>query len=328
MLKKFDIISIGGATQDIIYYTKDAEIINNKKNILKQKLIAFEYGAKITSDDIYLTFGGGGMNTAINFSALGLKTGTILNLGLDWIGELIIKELKSKKIITNYINLDQNHYSGFSFILSYKNYNDRTIFGHRGANKFLKLSKNQLSKIKTKWIYISSLSGNNVLIKKNLQNIFSSFRKTKIAWNPGQSQLNYGYKFFKKYLPITECFNLNKDEAIELVLSAGIKTTNMEKLLKTIYSWGTKMVLITDGHKGAYVYNGFKIYYKNALGHKGINTTGAGDAFGSSFISGLIIYKKIIKKSLKLATCQAGAVIKEIGAQKGLLNKNQITKLI
>lgn len=325
MFKKFDIISIGGATQDIIYYTKDAEIINNKKNILKQKLIAFEYGAKIISDDVYLTFGGGGMNTAINFSTLGLKAGTILNLGLDWIGELIIKELKNKKIITNYINLDQNHYSGFSFILSCQDYNDRTIFGHRGANKFLQISLKELKQIKTKWLYLSSLSGKDSLVKKNISNIFQAKnKKTKLAWNPGNAQLKYGAKFFQKFLPQVECFNLNKDEAIELVLSAGIKTTNMEKLLKTIHGWGAKMVLITEGHKGAYVYDGDKIYYKNALGHKGINTTGAGDAFGSSFISGLIIYKKNIKKSLKLATCQAGAVIKEMGAQKGLLNINKI----
>jgi len=328
MFKKFDVITIGGATQDIMYYTNDAEIIKNKKNILKQKLIAFEYGAKIISNDVHITFGGGGMNTAISFATLNLKTAAFLNLGRDWIGELIIKKLKNKKVDLKYITQDKNAYSGFSFIINHGNYNEHAILGHRGANTQLKINKNQISKLNTKWIYIASLSGKDKLIKINLKNIFENkSKKNKIAWNPGSAQLKYGYKFFQKYLPQIEVFNLNKDEAIELVSSTGLKTTNIDKLLEIIHSWGSKILIITDGHRGAYVYNKGKKYFQKALSKtKGINTTGAGDAFGSSFVAGLIMYKNNIEKSLRLATYQSNAVIKKIGAQNGLLNKSQIKK--
>jgi ribokinase len=327
MFKKFDVITIGGATQDIMYYTDDAEIIKNKKNILKQKLIAFEYGAKIISNDVHITFGGGGMNTAMSFASLNLKTATFLNLGYDWIGELILKEIKNRKINIKYITQNKNTYSGFSFIINHGDQNEHAILGHRGANTELKLSKNQISKLSTKWIYIASLSGKDNLVKQNIKNIFENKKKIKIAWNPGGAQLKYGYKFFQKYLSQVEIFNLNKDEAIELVLSTGLKTTNIDKLLKTIYSWGAKMVIITDGHKGAHIYNSEKKYFRKALPNtKGMNTTGAGDAFGSSFVAGLIMYKNNIEKSLKLATYRSNAVIKKIGAQIGLTNKNQIKK--
>jgi ribokinase len=332
MLKKFDVITIGGATQDIMYYTDDAEIIKNKKNILKQKLIAFEYGAKIISDDVHITFGGGGMNTAVSFASLNLRTATFLNLGFDWIGELILKEIKTKKIDTRYITQNKNDYSGFSFIINHGDYNEHAIFGHRGANTQLKISRNAISKLNTKWIYITSLSGKDQLVKTNLKNIFENKKKIKIAWNPGGAQLKYGYKFFQKYLPQVEIFNLNKDEAIELVLSTGLKTNNINKLLKTIHSWGPKILVITDGHKGAYIYENGKKYFKKALPNtKDMNTTGAGDAFGSSFVAGLIMYanrakldKYDIEKSLKLATYRSNAVIKKIGAQKGLLTLNQL----
>lgn len=339
MLKKFDVITIGGATQDIMYYTDDAEIINNKKNILKQKLIAFEYGAKIISDNVHLTFGGGGMNTAISFSLLNLKTASFLKLGQDWIGEQILKEIKNKKIALNYISQDKNNYSGFSFIINRGDYNEHAILGHRGANTQLKISSHVISKLNTKWLYIASLSGKDTLVKSNIKNIFENKKSLpavagrgqgiKIAWNPGGAQLKYGYKFFKKYLSQVEMFNLNKDEAIELVLSSGLKTTNIDKLLKTIYSWGPQIVVITDGAKGAYVYKNEKKYFRKALPNtKDMNTTGAGDAFGSSFVAGLIIYKYDIEKSLKLATYRSNAVIKKIGAQVGLLNKNQIKKIM
>jgi sugar/nucleoside kinase (ribokinase family) len=328
MLKKFDVITIGGATQDIMYYTDEAEIIKNKANILKQKLMAFEYGAKIISNDVHITFGGGGMNTAISFANLSLKTATFLNLGRDWIGELILKEIKAKKVKTKYITQNKNTYSGFSFIINHGDQNEHVILGHRGANTELKLNKNQIAKLSTKWIYIASLSGKNNLIKENIKNIFKNKKRIKIAWNPGSTQLKYGYKFFQKYLPQVEVFNLNKDEAIELVLSTGFKTTNINKLLETIYSWGPRIVVITDGHRGAHIYNGEKKYFRKALPNtKNMNTTGAGDAFGSSFVAGLIMYKYDIEKSLKLATYQSNAVIKKIGAQVGLLNKNQIKKL-
>ncbi len=329
MPKYFDVITIGGATQDIIYYTNDAEIIKNKSNILKQKLIAFELGAKIISNDVHLTFGGGGMNTAISFANLNLKTACFLSLGLDWIGNLIIKELKKSKISLKYIKQNNNVYSGFSFIIHHNNYNEHTIFGHRGANTKLQINKKTITNLKTKWIYITSLSGKEALIKTNLKNIFNNKKNIKIAWNPGAAQLKYGHKFFKKYLPQVEVIILNKDEAIELVLSSGLKTTNTKQLLKKIYSWGPKMVLITDGYRGAYIYTPEKEYFQKAVIYKRkINTTGAGDAFASSFIAGLIIYnnsnKYNIKKSLKLAMYRTNAVIKTIGAQNGLLKVNQI----
>ncbi|MCD4705406.1 carbohydrate kinase family protein [bacterium] len=333
MLKKFDVITIGGATQDIMYYTDDAEIIKNKTNITKQKLIAFEFGAKIISKNVHLTFGGGGMNTAINFSKLGLKTATFLNLGQDWIGDLISKELNKYKISNKYISRS-NEYNGFSFIINHNQTNEHAIFGHRGANDKLKTDSQKISNLNTKWIYIASLSGNDHLVKQNIKNIFQK-KNTKIAWNPGNSQLKFGFKFFKKYLPRTTLFNINKDEAIELVLSSGMKTTNLNKLIKTIYSWGPKIVAITDGNKGAYIFDGQEIYFQKATNNKALNTTGAGDAFGSSLVAGLIIYnnraeldKNNLEKALRLAIIQSGAVVKKIGAQIGLLNKKELKKYI
>ncbi|MDD3284986.1 MAG: carbohydrate kinase family protein [Patescibacteria group bacterium] len=329
-MKKYDIITIGGATQDIMYYTSDAEIINNKKNILKQKLIAFEYGAKILSNDITITFGGGGMNTAINCSILGLKTSTFLNLGTDWIGELILKELKNKKVDTKYITQDKKYYSGFSFIINYKHDNEHTIFGHRGSNNELIISKEKLAKINAKWFYIASLSGKENIIKQNIDNIFkkATAKNIKIAWNPGEKQIKYGNKFFKKYLKNINFFNINKDEAIELVSSSGIKTNNIENIIRIIHSWGAEIVSITDGINGAYIFDGKKLYYKKATIQKCMNTTGAGDAYGSSFVSGMILYKNDLEKSLKLAIQQSGNVVSKIGAQRGLMKRNEIEKLL
>lgn len=326
MKKQFDIITIGGATQDIMYYTKSGVIIKNKKNILAPELLAFEYGGKINSDDVHMTFGGGAMNTAVSFANLGLKTSILTNLGDDWFSDAIIKELKNKKINLDHITKSKKIHAGFSFIINFGNYNEHILFTHRGANSLLNISKKKLENINSKWFYIASLGGKQNLVTKNLNTIFEVAKKKniKIAWNPGVPQLNLGYKFFKKYFKNIEILALNKSEAIDLVKTHSIKTDNMEKLLKTIHSWGVKMCVITFGHLGAYVYDGKCIYFERATKHRSVNTTGAGDAFNSSLLAGLMIYNNNIKKALKLAMLRSGSVVSNIGAQTGLLTKNQI----
>ena len=62
--KKFDLVTVGGATVDISFYSKEGELISTG-NIIKQKLLAFEYGAKIVADRVFTTFGGGCSNAAV-----------------------------------------------------------------------------------------------------------------------------------------------------------------------------------------------------------------------------------------------------------------------
>jgi len=57
------------------------------------------------------------------------------------------------------------------------------------------------------------------------------------------------------------------------------------------------------------------------LDRKVVNATGAGDAFGSGFISGLILYKGNIKKSLQLGMLNSNSVVTSMGAKHGLLKK-------
>ena len=130
---KNTITTIGGATKDIMYYTKEAVLIDNKKDILRKELIGFEYGAKVYSKKVYITFGGGGANTAVSLANLGIKTQTILSLGNDDISNEIIKHLKSKKVNINNI-VKNNTQTAFSFIVNAGKYNEHVIFAYRGAN--------------------------------------------------------------------------------------------------------------------------------------------------------------------------------------------------
>ena len=180
----------------------------------------------------------------------------------------------------------------------------------------------------SEWIYLTSLSGK---WEKNLEKIFS-VKNEKIAWNPGHRQILTGVKGIGKYFKKTTCLIVNKDEAIELVMSdkkyknkSRAFLNNAKNLLLVLSSYGPKIVLITAGRQGSYVRSEGKIYHQPIVKEKRrADTTGVGDAFGSAFIAGLELYKQNIKKALLLASRNAAAVVSVPGAQNGLLSKKDV----
>ncbi|MCH7759762.1 hypothetical protein IID20_05415, partial [Patescibacteria group bacterium] len=95
---KYDIVAIGGAMRDIIFYTDDGLILDNPKDPLCEKLIAFELGAKIYIKGVYFDSGGGANNAAAGFAKLGLKTAVILRVGQDREGDALIKALRDNTL--------------------------------------------------------------------------------------------------------------------------------------------------------------------------------------------------------------------------------------
>lgn len=325
MLKN-KITTIGGATRDIMFYTNDMVLVDNKKDLLRKKLIGFEYGAKVYSRDVSFTFGGGGMNTAVSLASLGLKTQTILSVGTDMVGHEILAELRNKKISTKLVQIKKDTISGTSFVINVGKFNEHVIFAYRGANNKIDLSRSVVSKINTPWIYLSSLSGK---FKPGLENLFGhcAKKKIKIAWNPGSNQLKMGLRGLAKYMRYTAVFDVNRDEALELAVSVkGNKIAdNIKGLLRFLHGYGQEITVITDGHRGAYVYDGQKYYHQAGKKKIGVNTTGAGDAFGSAFVAGLIKYNNV-DRALKLGILNSNSVIMKVGAQVGFLKARDLTK--
>ena len=331
-LKSFDVVTIGSTTRDITFCTDELKVIDNPKDLLRQKLAAFEYGAKISVKTIDMNLGGGAANTAISLARLGLKTGVISKVGQDDIGKSILNNLHDEHVGINLMQIDLKEPTAFSFIVACEKTHERTIFTYRGASTKLRLAYADLKNIKTKWFYISALSGKHWL--NNLSVVFKKARlnSTKVAWNPGSPQLASGAIKLQKFIQKTEVLILNKDEALELVLSdKGYKhkkrtyLNNIKNLLPLIHTYGAKITVITDGKKGAWSYDGRRSYFTEAKGKKGLDLTGVGDAFGSSFVAGLIRFKSTTK-AMKVAAINAGSVCVKKGAQNGLLTWKEMQK--
>ena len=333
--KTLKIITIGGATQDVFFETDKAVMIDNSEDLIRQKLIGFEYGAKINIPTAHFCFGGGASNSAVTLSRLGAKVTSFIAVGNDKIGQAICNNLILEKV--NIFNLEfSKKSSGFSCAIVYgRKTKDHVLFTYRGANEDLQIDSsniNQIEKIKPDWIYLSSLSGKKWLGVLNKLVALAFKNNIKLAWNPGNFQIKTGLNNLKSFLNKTEVLILNKDEARILVLSdkkyskEKVRLNDVRFLLKVLKGWGPNIIVITQGSKGASIYEGRKFYHLPAFKVKMLNATGAGDAFGASFIAGLILYNYDIEKSLKLAIVNSAYVTTKVGAQNGLLTRKEAEK--
>ena len=69
---KYDVISFGSATLDVFIKSPDLKVAKSNEVYTGQALIV-PYGAKCEVEKLVVCSGGGGTNTAVGFSRLGLK---------------------------------------------------------------------------------------------------------------------------------------------------------------------------------------------------------------------------------------------------------------
>ena len=312
----YDIITIGSATVDTLVRTEFYEMIHDKK---KKECIAYPVGSKILMKELLLTTGGGGTNTAVALARLGHKVAFLGKVGSKYNSSRVIMELKKEKVNTSLIVRSKTGRTGYSIVLDSKKH-DRTILAFKGSNNDLSFREIKLKKLKTRWFYFSTMMGESFRTLEKLAD-YASKNNIKIAFNISSYLAKKGKVFLGKILKKIDILILNMEEAS---LLSG-KRDKVGNLLKKLSKLGPKIVAITDGKKGAYAYDGKYVYYGRPHNIKIVETTGAVDAFGSSFLSG-IIKKDDIKFAIGLGMTNAESVIQHHGAKEILLTYNEALK--
>lgn len=313
----YDIITVGSATVDVFAHTK-SKLIKINTPSSEENLIAYPSGSKILIKELRFTTGGGGTNTAVSLARLSHKVAYLGSLGNDENGKRILDLLKKEKI--DFIGKLTNDITGYSIILDSIEH-DRTILTYKGANNKLKFSDINLKKLKTKWFYFSSMISESFKVLEKLAE-FAEKNKIKIAFNPSTYLAKKGKSYLKKILIRTTILILNNEEASLLV-----GKNNVKIMLKELYRLGPEIIIITDGKKAINTYDGKNIYVLIPNKIKVVESTGAGDAFASSFLSG-IIKKNNIEFALRLGLVNSESVIQQGGAKNKLLKYKKALGII
>ena len=333
----YDIITIGSATMDVFVECDDANIVSVRKKDRSTDFMSYPYGSKLEITDFDSQVGGGGVNTAANFSKLGYKTSPILKVGDDIYSQGIFKFFENNKMDTSNIVQDKSLSTGFSIILtSFEG--DRTVLAHRGANG--KISKKDINfdAIKNaKLLYIAPLNGDSNRILDDIV-YFAKDHETYVCFNAGTTSIKKGFNYLKKILETAQVVVLNKEEA---QMATGVRVRpdtreekfsdqkihpDIKEMFEKLKVAEYQIIVITDGRNGAYAYSG-KHYFKCPVFESPVvSTLGAGDAFASTFCAALVRTDIDIAKSLMYASVNSAAVCSQFGATQGLKTFEEIEK--
>ena len=313
-------VCVGSVSKDIFFPTDEAVVLKTPEDITAKEKIAFELGGKYRVADRYEAVGGVAANVATGLSRLGHATACYSEVGNDEIGRYILENLKKENVSIETLRMNEKVKSDLSAIIVVMESGERTIFHNRDAAELLTVEEARLPE--TEWLFVSALNGK---WKKNMDTLLNLKEKhgLKLAINPGQHNIKEDPEYMLEVIAHADLLLLNKDEAIELLLrspqSSGDKLENERFLLSTLHHHGAKAIGLTDGKRGAWATDGKEywqapMYMRNGL----VDTTGAGDGFGSGFFAALLS-EMDIKESLCYGIANGGSIVGYYGATEGLL---------
>lgn len=292
----FDIIVVGSATRDVLIESNAGA--------------SFPLGSKVEITTMAVTTGGGGTNYAVTFARQGFKTACIGIVGNDANGRDVLDELVREGIDTSMFQKHDDDLTAYSVILVYPDA-ERTILSYKGEGQHFSKAQIDFAKLQTKWLFLDSLGGHYDLFEALVNHAVKN--NIKIACNPGGKELAHGLEKLKPLLAQMDIFLVNKEEARSLVGNDEFRMTNYVK----------GIVSISDGPNGVTVFDKDVTYTAGIPDSPVVERTGAGDAFGSGFVSEYM-RSAGITKAIQLGIANASSVVTQFGAKAGILKKGDV----
>ena len=314
-MEDIDILVVGNALIDTFLFLNSDQHCHESDH---GKEFCFSLGAKIPVDDAEFSLGGNACNVSVGLSRLGLKSAIIAETGDDDFSHLVRKGLEKEHVTLDFFKQTQHTPATFSVNLVFTH--DRTIL-----SRHIKREHNiSLQHASTNWVYLTSLGEEwRPMYERVLE--YAIQHTAVLAFNPGSPQLKAGKESFIPILNRTDVLFLNKEEAEDVVYGSEEKSRNIEELLHGLQKLGPKIVSLTDGDKGSYAIDTQgKIYQQDIIPGKFIQKTGVGDAYSSGFLGSLFYNKEDIQQAMLWGAVNASAVIAHMGAQTGLLRKEEL----
>lgn len=310
MFRTLDLLAIGDTTTDTFMMIDEGRI-DCPINRTDCELV-LPYGKKVPVKTMVTVHGAGNAaNCAAGVASLGFNSALFSVVGNDLRGKEAVTALKEIGVDTSLVVFDKTHSTNASTVIGIEG--DRTILVHHAPHTY---PKKNLPR--SHWIYFSSVGSDH----SQMHTIITQTVKktgTKVAFNPGTMQLRLGRETLAPLLAVVEVLFVNKEEGEVL---AG-KRDSLLELLQALRQLGPKIVVVTDGHKGSYTYDGKNAYVIGISDAKVVERTGAGDAYASGFLSALM-YNYDIKEAMRWGSFNSAGVVQYIGSRAGLLNKKKI----
>ena len=314
-MSNLDLLSVGDANLDAFITPSESESLCDINT--KECLIAFSYADKIPVKNLEFSVGGNAANNLVGTKRLGVNSGAVLTLGDDSTGVHIIEKLRQESVDLTYVIQQPSTLSNFNMVISYTG--ERTIFTYHAPRSY----EFPVNLPKVPWMYLTSMGESFKPFYNHITEWLVKNPETKLSFNPGTWQLRGGIDAIENVFKLSTLVFVNKQEAEKLTgFEAKDKVT--KELLMALSGLGPKIAVITDGGNGSFVFDGNRFLHCGILPVDAYERTGAGDAFGSGFLSA-IIKGSTLEEALIWGTVNSASVIGYTGAQRGLLTEDDMS---
>ncbi len=305
------IVSIGKATQDVFLKSSKSFEPHMHKGVMYEQL---PLGQKLDLDEAIFTTGGNVTNAAVTFARQGLHSKYIWALGLDPSSQAIMQALDSDGVDTSGVAEREGYRASYSTILL-ANSGERTILNYHGTDLDGDGKELDFSALATAdWVYLSALGDIDlleVIITKCAEH------DVKVMLNPAGAELKQMDKL-RTLLEDVTVLAVNKEEA-QLI----VEGQSIEELARHIIHY-CPVAIVSDGPHGSVTTDGKTVVTAGMYEDVPvIDRTGAGDAFGSGFLS-RFSQGKSLKESIIFASANSTSVVGQIGAKAGILHLDMV----
>jgi sugar/nucleoside kinase (ribokinase family) len=302
------LLAIGAAVQDVFLSHSDefTPVVENPH----ESFMKLELGAKADVNNITFSTGGGATNAAVTFARQGLHSQFMGTIGHDPAGLAVLNDLDQEGVDTTHVSYTNKYNTGYSVLLLAPS-GERTILTYRGASTHYDAANFDLRDCQADWLYVSSMAGSMEALDK----IFTQAHELgiKIMFNPGKGELSQPKKL-KALLEDVNVLSVNREEMQTIV-----EGQELEELARHAMHY-VPVVIVSDGPNGVVSTDGKTIVRAGMYEDVPvIDRTGAGDAFGSGFLSQWA-QGKSLKESIVFASANSTSVVTEIGAKVGILS--------
>ena len=266
--------------------------------------------------------GGKGANAAVAFSKLGAEAHLCAKIGADVHGQRLYKYYKEIGLDTTYLKVDHDSPTGLAVVMKESDGNNRIVV-YPGAN--------------------SHLSVDNIAeaLECGPDALYIGFEiPFEIALAAARMATSRGIPVFcdaapadKDYplenLPTLEVFSPNETETFEYT---GVMPQGVDSCLRAALALSKrvkcKYVVIKQGDRGAFVYDGKKYFLLSACkAGKVVDTTGAGDAFTAAMTIQYLETGDIVE-AVKYANAAGAITVSRPGASAAVPTDDEVRALL
>lgn len=323
--KKIDFLAIGDTVTDAFIKLTDADRVDVRGVPDHEDYkICLPYAEKIPFEEVYVVPAvGNAANAAVSAARLGLRSALLTNVGADREGKEALDALKKNNVITKFVKTHKGIKTNYHYVLWYKA--ERTILIKHEKYPYALPDIGE-----PKWIYFSSVAKDAFPFHLTVAEYLEKHPNIKFAFQPGKNEISLGKEKLARLYKRADIFFCNVEEARTILGSASESILELSQGLQAL---GPKIVSVSDGPNGAYIYfqeNGaYKLWQMPIYPDPKppYERTGAGDAFSSTITAALALGKSPIE-ALSWGPINSMAVVQEVGAQKGLLRRDALLDLL